>query len=157
MTRPTNAMLPSNAMLPTNAIRLINEYSKPRTSPYWRLGIKHARLIQDSNLMTSLTYELLCIIRDQPERAENNFGKDLLDISIQTPFNEIIQKYGEDIFQLFTIAYYSQRKHNMLSNFYSFIKVDLNYTGNIITRQYMSYETHWLYTYVWDYKKHYTK
>ena len=45
----------------------------------------------------------------------------------------------------------------MLSNFYSFIKVDLNYTGNIITRQYMSYETHWMYTYVWDYKKHYTK
>jgi hypothetical protein len=139
--------------LPQNALNLIKEYSKPCTSPYWRFGTKHAQLLQNSNLMLELTYELLSIIREQPERCENNFGKELLDISIQTPFNEIIQTYGEDIFQLFTIQFYSTRKHNILSNFYSFIKMDLKYTGNIITRQYISYETHWLYTYVWEYNK----
>ena len=139
--------------LPPNAVKLINAYSKPRTSPYWRYGTSSALLIKNSHLMQELTRNLIYMIETQYDRVYFNFGKEILDVTMQTPFNEIIQTYGEEIFQLYSTQYVNDMHHHILSNFYSFSRWYLIKTGHFKSINYLSYKPDITFIYEWIYLK----
>jgi hypothetical protein len=139
--------------LPPNVIKLINAYSKPVTNPYWRYGTSSALLIKNSHVMRSLARELVYMIQTQHDRVYFNFGKDILSTTIETPFNEIIQTYGEEIFQLYKEQYVNDRHEHILSNFYSFSRWYLIKTGHFKAIQYVTYYPQFNFNYEWLYLK----
>lgn len=109
--------------LPPNVINLINQYSKPLTHPYWRFGTRHARIFKECGLMNYLRGLLNKKIINEPEEIHLNFDKKLI-FNYDYTFNEIIQNYGEEIFNLFTT-------NN--TNFYTCIRwYQLKHTGKFI-------------------------
>lgn len=139
--------------LPPKALALINAYSKPVTHPYWRFGTKSALLIKNCPLMRELTDEMLIHIRDQTERVRYKFGEEILKITKDASFSELLQIHGEELFDLSTMESGGIHKPDICTTFYSCMRYYLKSTGHFESWQYMTYETNFRYTLVWVYIK----
>jgi len=134
--------------LPPKALKIINEYSKPLTHPYWRFGTSHALLLKRSNIMRRFANNLHCVIKQDVDRSINNFGENIIYITKETPFNEVIQTYGEEIFQLFSEQFYNDKADSIYSNFFSFIRWYLKRSKRLVPYRYI-YNCEENYSYEW--------
>jgi hypothetical protein len=87
---------------PEDILQLIREFSKPLTRPNWRSGSPHAILFKQSNVSNLLKRHLhhcynVFYITIYPELYDN------------TPITDIIQKYGENIFNHYNFYYFVRR------------------------------------------------
>jgi hypothetical protein len=107
-------------MLPQRAIRLIREFSKPRTSPYWRGGTSHAILFRQSEMMQVVIQQII----DELNRKSCDYTKwgqetfDMIEREFPNVFEytgcDYIQIYGEEL--LDTLSYKPIKGKHM--NFY---------------------------------------
>ena len=134
--------------LPPKALALINEYSKPLTHPYWRFGTSHALLLKRSNIMRRVANNLHYVITQDVDRARDNFGENIIYITKETPFNEVIQTYGEEIFQLFAEQFYNDKEDNIYSNFFSFVRWYLKRSKRLVPYKCI-YNCEEIYSYEW--------
>jgi len=134
--------------LPPKALALINEYSKPLTHPYWRFGTSHALLLKRSNIMRRVANNLHYVINQDVDRARDNFGENIIYITKETPFNEVIQTYGEEIFQLFAEQFYNDKEDSIYSNFFSFVRWYLKRSKRLVPYKCI-YNCEEIYSYEW--------
>ena len=133
--------------LPTNALRLIREYSKPLTHPYWRFGTPHALLINKSPAMNYMIRQIktdltkLKSIESIALALITKFGENIFDAD-----QKYIQLYGEELIHfLYNLSY---EPHH--SNFYTYAK---RYLNNILHLQLTIYESNNKFYFEYIYKK----
>ena len=108
--------------LPENALRLIREYSKPLTHPYWRFGTPHALLIEKSPAMKHIIRQIqndlkqFRIIHSIEQLLKCKYGECIFDID-----QKYIENYGEEILH-FTHPIYDKPSY---TNFYLYAKMYL--------------------------------
>jgi hypothetical protein len=106
-----------NPKLPTKALKLISEYSKPCTRPDWKKGAPHSKILEQSHHFVHLS-DMLINIKDYYNHDYNKlFDTLFLYTLLKLPFNKLLEKYGDAVFDLF----YSYKPNQM--NFYRWCRL----------------------------------
>ena len=103
--------------LPTKALKLIREYSKPCTRPDWKKGAPHSKLLEKSQHFINLSDMLINIKHYYSHDYNKLFDTLFMYTLLKLPFNKLLEKYGDAVFDLF----YSYKPNQM--NFYRWCRL----------------------------------
>jgi hypothetical protein len=122
-------------ILPDDVVQIIREFSKPLTSPNWRCGAPHAKLITESPIMQGINEAVQHVLRRVIRKHYNEndphvipFAERWLPGVLDLDTDNYIHEYGESLFQYVN---YMNRKVYEYTNFYCHAKQFLKATNKL--------------------------